>query len=120
VYTDCALLAVFLMLVGAFVALVGHRVEEARYCALVCIISLMYSVGIIYSEAFLRVKTEEDAVRVVLVLVPLILSIEYLVRGSAWVSLAGVMLFVFTSSAMIGSNANDTIHGSGFFSCWIH
>ena len=120
IYTACALLAVLVILVGASVALVRPRVVGTKYCATVSVMSLLYSVGVVLSEPFLHVSCYDQIIGVALVLVPMLLAIDYLVRGHAWASVAGVTLFVFTSSAMIASNANASVAGSGFFSSWIY
>jgi len=117
-YTFCAQLAGLLMLGGVFASLVGYPVEKARYRTSVCVASLLYSVGIVFCEPFLHVQQFSEIVVAALVLVPLLLALGYLVRGEAWLSLAGVTLVVFTSSAMIASNANVSDGGSGFFSWW--
>jgi hypothetical protein len=114
-YTVWALLAVLLMFVGAVQACRG---AEPKY-GVVSVIALLHSVGVIYCEPFLHFGHPDDFARVALVLAPLVFAIGYLARGRAWPSAAGVTLFVFTSSAMIGSNANNGVHGSGFFSSWI-
>ncbi len=118
IYTVFALFAMLLMLVGIFAAL-ARQVEEAKYCTAVCMAVLLHSAGVIFGEPFFRVTMGDEIVVAALVLVPLLLSIEYLVRGRAWVSVTGVTLFVFTSSAMIGSNANNSVNGSGFFWSWV-
>lgn len=117
-YTVIAVIAGLLMLVGTFVAS-PRPVQEVKSNAAVCIASLLYSVGVIFGEPFYRVTSAHEIVAAAFVLVPLLFSINYLVHARAWVPVAGVTLFVFTCSAMIGSNANNRVHGSGFFSSWI-
>jgi hypothetical protein len=51
-------------------------------------------------------------------LVPFLLAIGHLVREQEWVSVAGLELFVFTSVAMLTSNAGVFDAGSGFFAWW--
>jgi hypothetical protein len=117
-YTAGAQLAGLLMLGGAFGSLVSRPVKWAKYRTSVCIAALLYSLGVVLCEPFLDVHQPREIVVAVLVLVPLLMTVGYLVRGQAWASVAGVMLFVFTSSAMIASNANVSDAGSGFFSWW--
>jgi hypothetical protein len=119
VYTTSALIAGLLMLSGVFTSLVSVPLERARHRRAACIASLLYSVGVVLCEPFWRVHQIDEIVVAALVQVPLLLAIGYLVCCQAWGSVAGVVLFVFTSNVMIASNANSSASGSGFFRSWV-
>ena len=80
---------------------------------------LAYSVAVVLFEPFLDVHGLAAVVGAALVLVPLLLALAYLAWRRAWVSAAGVALFVFVSAAMLASNAGLSDAGSGFFSYWV-
>jgi len=98
--------------------LVARDRENAEYRTGVCIASLLYSIGVVLREPFLDVHQLSEIVVAAFVLVPLLLAIAYLVRWRAWIAVAGIALFVVTSSAMIASNGKVNDAGSGFFGWW--
>lgn len=114
--TACALLAGLLILGDVVASLVLFSVEKARERNRASVWSLLYLVGLVLWEPFLFVETIAGGVVAAFVLVPLLLAIRRLLQRRAWVSLAGVTLFVLTSSAMLVSNANGA--RSGFFTYW--
>jgi hypothetical protein len=118
VYTALAGLAALLMLGGVLASLAGRPTGNVRHRTGVAVVVLLYSVGVALWDPFLNVHQLAEVVVGALLLLPLLLAIGYLVRGEAWLTVAGVTLFVFTSSAMIASNANVIDAGSGFFGWW--
>jgi hypothetical protein len=119
VYTALAVIAVLLMLTGLVRSLTGIRHEELGVPAAVDVSCLAYSVAVVLFEPFLDVHGLAAVVGAALVLVPLLLALAYLAWRRAWVSAAGVALFVFVSAAMLASNAGLSDAGSGFFSYWV-
>jgi hypothetical protein len=118
-YAAVAFVAGLLMLIGVFASVVGVPAERVRHRTAVCIASLLYSAGVVLCDPFFHVQQTDEIAVASLVLMPLLLAIGYLVRGQAWLSVAGVTLFVFTSNVMIASNANSSSAGSGFLRSWI-
>ena len=118
-YLACASLAGLIMLVALVASVLGVPVEGANYRTPICITSLLYSAGVVFCEPFFRVKSADEIAVAVVIIVPLIVAIGYLVHAQAWVAAAGVTLFVFICNVMIASNANSSVHGSGFFNQWI-
>lgn len=118
IFTNCALLAGLLMLNGIVASLLCRPTGVVRYRTAVCVGSLLYSVGVVLRDPFLHINQYRNIVMAILVLVPLLLVIGYHVRGKAWLSAAGVTLFVFTSTMMIAYNTSVSDFGSGFFSFW--
>ncbi len=108
--------AVLFMLAGVGLSLVMKTVDGAKYRNWVGTVSLCYSVGVVFFEPFLLHRPEIDEIIVaVLVLAPLLVAIGYFVRAGAWVSVIGVTLFVFISSAMLAKNSYRIYECSGFF-----
>lgn len=115
-YTTFAMIASLLMACGVTTLHAAHTLlGPSRRRTAVCVAVLLYSFAVVLWEPFLDVHRLSEVVRATLVLAPLLLTLGYLVRAEAWPSVAGVTLFVFTSSAMITSNANVSDAGSGFF-----
>lgn len=118
IYTACAKSAGLLMLGGIVASMLIRPQKTVKHRTGVCAAALVYSVGVVWCEPFLHVHQLSEMVVAALVQVPLLLAIGLLVRRQAWLSVAGVTLFVFTGCAMIASNANVCDAGSGFFSWW--
>jgi hypothetical protein len=118
-YTVLAVAAVLLVLVGSVASLRGRRAGAAGYPAAAGFGCLLYAVGVMLFEPFLLVGDLWAVAGAALVLVPLLLAFSYLCRCGAWVSAAGVALFVFASAAMFAGNAGVSDAGSGFFGYWV-
>jgi hypothetical protein len=118
IYTACALLAGLWMLIGVGVSAASHPARGSRLRAAVRVGALVYASGVVRFEPFLHVHSHGEFLLAVLVLIPPLLAIAGLVRDRAWMSVAGVALFVFTCSAMLASNANVIDAGSGFWRWW--
>jgi hypothetical protein len=103
------------MIVGVLCSPDNVTPAKVRHSKMVCIASLLYSAGVVFCDPFYRVQSTDEAVVAALLLAPLLLAAGYLVRAEAWLSVAGVSVFVFISTVMIASNANRSVSGSGFF-----
>jgi hypothetical protein len=116
VYTREAGLAGVLMLAGAILSLLTKNAASVKFRNEACVGVLGYSVVIVIFEPFLIKNTDiTQEISAALMLVPLLLAIPYLLRAAAWLSAAGVTLFVFTSSSMLTSNTHHLFKESGFF-----
>ena len=118
IYTVLALLGWFLMLAGAGQSVWNRHVEGARHRIVVTLAVVVYAGCTMLFEPFLEVGPR-DLLIAVLVLVPFLLAIGDLVWARELLPLAGVTLFLFTSCAMLSSNARIYDAGSGFFGCWM-
>jgi hypothetical protein len=118
VYTVYAHVASVLMLIGAFLSFLNRLKPRVKYSrAAVCAGSFLYGLGLVRFEPLL-IHDETDVVVAYVVLIPLLVAAGYLLKVHAWISVAGITLFVFTSSAMITSNINVRDAGSGFHVWW--
>lgn len=106
------------MFAGWAVSIGTPRAEKAGCQSLICGSSLIYAVGVVWFEPFLNVHELGELVVAAVVLLPLLLALDYLVRVRMWVAVAGVALFVTTCSAMITSNASVSDAGTGFRAWW--
>lgn len=117
-YTALAVFAVLLLLAGFVGSLIDPQADKSRHPAAAGGGCLAYAFGVMLVEPFLFVHGLAAVSLAALVLVPLLLALSYLARCQAWVSVAGVTLFVFASSAMLAGNAGLSHSGSGFFAWW--
>jgi hypothetical protein len=117
--TALAAVAAVLVLSGLLASLAGRRADGSGHPALASGGCLAYMAGVVLSEPFLMVGSLPAVAGAALVLVPLLLAVSYLARCRAWLSAAGVGLFVFASSAMLAGNAGVSDAGSGFLGYWV-
>lgn len=117
IYTALAEIAGLFMFAGIILSLVTKTVPGVTYLTWVCIGTLGYSIIVVLLEPFLFAHNNQ-VYAAPLLLAPQLLTIPYLVRAGRWVSVVGVTLFVFTSSAMIATNSYYIYSSSGFFK-WI-
>lgn len=115
-FTACALLGGLLLLFDGLASRFFLSVEKRKERNPVIRMSMLYLAGLVVFEPFLVVRSIEAGVLAALVLIPVLLAIRYFVHVRAWISVAGMTLFLLASSAMLASNA----HGgqSGFFVYW--
>jgi hypothetical protein len=116
IYFWLALLAAIILVFGMVVSVCTRNAHRAAYR--VALAALAYMVFTAFTEPFLFIETYPAAAIVSIWFVPLLLAIGSLIRAGAWISAAGVALFVFTSAAMCASNASVANSGSGFFAYW--
>ncbi len=117
-YGEFAELAGLLTLFGMFIPFVTRSGTAAKYPWAVSAAALVYGIVVVWLEPFLYIHEFRDVVVAALVLFPLLLAIGLLVRAGAWLSVAGLTLFVLISSAMVASNARDDYSAHGFFAHW--
>lgn len=118
-YTVLAAVAAVLVLAGLLASLAGRRAGEAGHPAVAAGGCLVYMTGVVLFEPFLFVGSPPAVAAAALVLAPLLLAVSYLVRCRAWLSAAGVVLFVLVSAAMLAGNTGVSDAGSGFLSYWV-
>jgi hypothetical protein len=78
-----------------------------------------YAIAVVLGEPFMWLRDASDLAIAAALLLPLLLVVWPLVRSRAWVQAAGVALLVFTSVAMMTSNASIRDAGSGFLAYWV-
>src|SRR5262245_25938319 len=95
----CGILAGLVMLVGAFDWAFISSTQTSKKALFVKAAVLLYSIGVIFVEPFLRISNTEDIFRSILVLIPLVLAIGSLDNSRSWISVTGATLFVVTCTA---------------------
>lgn len=78
-----------------------------------------FAVSLMMGEAFLDYRGDESFIRGLLLILPYVVAVGPLVRGRAWLGVAGSALFFATALAMLISNGFSRLGGSGFFATWI-
>jgi hypothetical protein len=94
--------ALFMMIAGLAESIAEREVGGAAVTGFCCIV---YSVIATLIEPFLWPSTWPAIVCVTLVLAPLLGAFLYLIRCQAWVSAAGVGLFVSVATSVFVNNA---------------
>jgi hypothetical protein len=94
----------------------GRAIRLANPTALALAV---YSMWLMWTEAFLWIGTDSTLVRPLLLLLPYLWAITRLARSGTCFGIVGASLFLATSIAMFSENASASNHACGFLDDWI-